>query len=80
MNKIHSDLIFTPRACARGKEISCVVIIVVSTRISISQGLGTRETSKQNESVAFDENGLQCASNRGTCHDGPRASQKVPFC
>ena len=34
--------IFTPRACAKGKVIGCVVIIVivVSTKIAISRDVG----------------------------------------
>ena len=34
--------IFTPRACARGKVIGCVVVVVVvvSTKIAISRDIG----------------------------------------
>ena len=40
------SIIFTPRACARGKVIGCVVvvvvvvIVVVSTKIAISRDVG----------------------------------------
>ena len=60
-----------PCTCTRDKVIShvvvviVVIVVIVSTKIAISQGLGTWVTSKYNESVAFGENGLQCASNRG---------------
>ena len=36
------SVIFTPRACARGKVIGCVVVVVVvvSTKIAISRDVG----------------------------------------
>ena len=58
-------LIITPCACARGKVIGRVVIVVVVvvTKIAISRCLGTYATRKHNESVAF---GKKQASNRGS--------------
>ena len=39
---LHLVLIITPRACARGKIIGCVVVVVVvvSTKIAISRDVG----------------------------------------
>ena len=47
-------IIFTPHACARGKVIGRIVV-VVSRKIAISRGLGTWATGKYNESVGFGE-------------------------
>ena len=32
--------VITPRACARGKIIGCVIVVVVSTKIAISRDVG----------------------------------------
>ena len=37
----HALSVITPRACARGKVIGCVVVVVVSRRIALSRDLGT---------------------------------------
>ena len=34
------ETFITPRACARGKVIGCVVVVVVSTKITKSQKVG----------------------------------------
>ena len=33
-------VIITPCACARGKVIGCVVVVVMSTKITISRDIG----------------------------------------
>ena len=41
-------------ACARGKAISCiVVVIVVSTKIAIFQDIGIQGTRKHSQSIEF---------------------------
>ena len=64
--------IITPRACARGKVIGrvVVVVVVVSRKIAISRGLGTCATGKHNESVAFDEKRASvCFESRDVVHE-----------
>ena len=62
----------TPRACARGKVIGrvVVVVVVVSTKIVISQCLGTKAIRKHNESVAFGEKWASvCFKTRDMVHE-----------
>ena len=64
----------TPRACAiaqGGKVIGrVVVVVVVSTKIAISRGLGTWATSKHNESVEFGEKlPSACFESRDAIHE-----------
>ena len=51
--------IITPRACARGKVIGRVVVVVVvmvvSTKIAISRDVDVKATRKHNESIEFGE-------------------------
>ena len=48
--------VITPRACARGKVIGSVVVVVfVNKKITKSRHLGTLATHKHNKSVEFDE-------------------------
>ena len=68
----------TPRACARGKVIGRIVVVVISRKSAISRGLGTGATSNHNESVQFGKKtGFNVLRIEGY---GPRASQMVPFC
>ena len=48
-------IVITPHACARGKVISRVVNVVVSTKIAISRDVGIYATRKHNELVEFGE-------------------------
>ena len=47
-------IIITPRACARGKVIGRVVV-VVSTKIAISRDVGIQAARKHNELIEFGE-------------------------
>ena len=58
--------IITPCACAGGKVISRVVVVVVSTKIAIYRDLGTWATRKHRESINLAKNWLQYVSNRST--------------
>ena len=69
--------IITPRACARGKVIGCVVVVVVvivvvvvvSTKIAISRDVGIYATRKHSESIKFGEKlASVCVKSMDTVH------------
>ena len=62
----------TPRACARGKAIGFVCllsVIVITTKIARSGGIGIWATRKQNKSVEFSKKLASiCFESFGTAH------------
>ena len=62
-------IVFTPRACTRGKVIGRVVV-VVSTKITIFRDVGVQATRKHDESIEFGEKlASVCVESRDTVHD-----------
>ena len=67
----YSYRFITPRACARGKVIGrvIVVIVVIHKKIARSWDLGTPATRKYNESVEVGEKlALGCLESSGTAN------------
>ena len=74
VQKIGCLSIFTARACARGKVIGhvvvVVVVVVISRKIAISRGLGISATGKHNKSVKHDEKRASvCFESRDMVHE-----------
>ena len=63
-------IIITPRACARGKVIGrVVVVVVVSTKIAISRDIDVQATRKHNESIQFGKKlASVCVKSMDTVH------------
>ena len=71
---------FTLRACAVRDKVTTIgcVIVGVSTKITISQDLGTRVTRKHNESIESDEKlASVCLKPRDTVHERHKYSHFV---
>ena len=72
-------IIITPGACARGKVIGCVVIVVIVVVVhTISWDLGTSATQKYNESVKIGEKlASGCLESSGTARLQP---SQIVYC
>ena len=72
--------LITPHACARGKAIGHVVV-VVSTKIAVSQDAGIQGTRKHSESIEFGEKlASVCVKSRDAVHNRQKWCPFVGHC